>query len=66
MTFEQELEQLINRHSKENDSNTPDYILADYLRRCLDNFNQTVVERETWHGRGAVLVTELPINTIDS
>ena len=34
-TFERELESLINRFSKENDSNTPDFILAQYLLGCL-------------------------------
>jgi len=37
--FERELEQLINRHSEENQSNTPDFILAIYLRGCLNAFN---------------------------
>jgi len=34
--FKQELEHLINKHSMENRSNTPDFILADYLVRCLE------------------------------
>ena len=50
--FEKELEQLINKHSKENGSNTPDFILAEYLLRCLDNFNRTCLEREDWYGHG--------------
>ncbi|HSW65257.1 MAG TPA: hypothetical protein VLH56_18395 [Dissulfurispiraceae bacterium] len=29
--FRAELETLINRYSKENGSNTPDFILADYM-----------------------------------
>ena len=29
--FERELASLINRHSLENDSNTPDWVLAKYL-----------------------------------
>ena len=48
--FEKELEQLINKHSKENDSNTPDFILADYLCRCLATFSGIVEEREKWYG----------------
>lgn len=51
LTFEQELEQLINRYSKENRSNTPDFILAEYLCRCLENFNQTIASRAAWYGR---------------
>jgi len=50
-TFQEELEKLINCHSQENGSNTPDFILASYLKGCLDNFNETVQAREKWHGR---------------
>ena len=42
MTFEKELENLINIHSMENDSDTPDFILAEYLRKCLAAFNVAV------------------------
>lgn len=51
MNFETELQHLINRHSKENGSNTPDFILAKYLDVCLANFNSAVAERERWYGR---------------
>ncbi len=51
--FEKQLEELINKHSKENDSNTPDWILADYISKCLKAFNETVNAREKWHGRTA-------------
>jgi hypothetical protein len=53
MTFEKELERLINKHSQENQSNTPDFILASYIRGCLDAFNIAVQQRETWYGRDA-------------
>ena len=45
-----ELASLLNRHSAENGSNTPDFILAEYLRGCLDLFDQTVLRREDWYG----------------
>ena len=51
LSFVEELEKLINRHSMENRSNTPDYILAEYLGNCLYNFNDTVVKRAKWYGR---------------
>jgi hypothetical protein len=51
-TFEQDLQNLINSHSMENGSNTPDFILARYLKMCLENFNQTIQDREQWYGRG--------------
>jgi len=49
--FETELAALINKFSKENGSNTPDWILAEYLQRCLDNFNYTSRAREKWYGK---------------
>ena len=50
-TFEEELRYVINKYSKENASNTPDYILAQYLVGCLDVFAVCVQQRETWYGR---------------
>lgn len=47
--FERELAQLINKHSLENASDTPDFILALYLRNCLDNFAQVLTARDHWY-----------------
>lgn len=49
--FERELTRLLNRHSKENDSDTPDFILARYLTGCLRLFNGAVISRSGWYGR---------------
>lgn len=49
--FAKELESLINRHSMENASDTPDFILAHYLAACLAAFNTATRDRETWYGR---------------
>lgn len=49
LTFKKELESLINKYSKENDSNTPDFILADYLGNCLKSFEITIKERDKWY-----------------
>ena len=46
--FTEELERLINKHSKENDSDTPDFILAKYLVDCLRNLNKATSARENW------------------
>jgi len=51
MTFAQELERLINQHSRENGSDTPDFILADYMENCLISYNAAVNAREKWYGR---------------
>jgi hypothetical protein len=49
--FEKELQSLINRYSKENGSNTPDFILADYMANCLSNFNAAVLLRSKWYNQ---------------
>lgn len=52
-TFKTELRALINRFSRESDSNTPDFVLAQYMTACLDAYNAAVQQRESWHGRDA-------------
>ena len=49
--FESELAALINRYSRENESNTPDFILAAYVQRCLAAFDVAVRHRSDWYGR---------------
>ena len=46
----EELRALLNRHSIENTSNTPDYMLASFLLACLWAYEGTVVERDKWLG----------------
>lgn len=53
MTFEEELEHIINKYSRENPSNTPDFILAQYIDGCLKAFETATQQRETWYGRDA-------------
>jgi hypothetical protein len=45
-----EIEHTINKVSAENESNTPDWILADYLIRCLDTFDLITRKRDHWYG----------------
>lgn len=47
--FRQELEKLLNKHSKENRSETPDAILAEYLVGCLEIFDRTIILRTKWY-----------------
>lgn len=49
--FALELETLINRHSLEQHSDTPDFILAQFLNAALTAFQASVRARETWYGR---------------
>lgn len=47
--FIKELEDLINRHSLENGSDTPDFLLANYLSECLGVYSRTVKKRDKWY-----------------
>jgi len=49
--FHRDLTSLINKYSKENESNTPDFLLANYLVECLGTFNRVINSRESWYGR---------------
>jgi len=48
-TFESELKALINKYSLENQSNTPDFLLAHYVEQCLANYATIVMARDSWH-----------------
>ena len=43
-----DLAAVLNRHSAENQSGTPDWILADYLIGCLDAWNAATRQRDQW------------------
>lgn len=48
--FGQELRKLINRHSLEEQSNTQDWLLAEFLVKCLCAYEDTVNERDAHRG----------------
>lgn len=50
-TLLQDLERVINRHCRENPSNTPDFILARYLLACLAAYESAIRARAAWYGR---------------
>jgi hypothetical protein len=47
--FEQELVDLLNKHSCENVSNTTDFILAQFLVSCLQAWNKATRKRDRWY-----------------
>lgn len=47
----QDIQRTLNRHSQENMSGTPDFILAQYLKNCLYAFSVATNQREKWYGR---------------
>lgn len=59
--FRKDLEIIINQNSMENGSNTPDYILADYLYECLENFNKTSNKRDSFVGKSFKVVFQIPM-----
>lgn len=53
--LEQDLAAVLNKHSCENNSGTPDSILAQYLTFCLAAFNQAIQQRKTWYSPTSVV-----------
>ena len=60
--FREHLKILINQHSMENGSDTPDFILADYLRDCLIAFDKATKERSRWYGSSNISKNQLSLN----
>lgn len=49
-SIEKDLADLINKQSRENRSNTPDFILAQYMARCLKALEDAVNARDSFYG----------------
>jgi hypothetical protein len=58
------IEHAINCNSEENVSDTPDFVLAEFLDRCLDAWNKGTRTRDNWLGRpcggGQAVLLRLP------
>ena len=50
MTLREEIGMVLNKHSRENFSNTPDFILAEFLIQSLSAFETASRAREKWYG----------------
>ena len=48
-SLQDELSSLLNRYSRENDSNTPDFILANFMMMCLRAGEYLINMREQWN-----------------
>lgn len=46
-----EFARVINSNCIENVSNTPDFIIAEYLVNCLEAYHQINERKETWYGK---------------
>lgn len=51
LSFEQELSNLLNKHSWDSRTNVPDFILADHLTGELRNLSALIGQNDKWHGR---------------
>lgn len=59
-TFRSELRDLINKYSLENKSDTPDFLIAEYIEGCLMLFDETVKQRTAWHENTAAITKMNP------
>jgi hypothetical protein len=50
MSLKEDVIAAINRNSAENGSNTPDFILGEYLVDCLRAYDRAVLARSRWYG----------------
>ena len=49
VALQNELTELLNKHSAENVSDTPDFILARYIMDCLEAWSRATRERDHWY-----------------
>ncbi len=50
LSLKEELRALLNRHSQEQASNTPDFILAESMLQYLSILETTIKLRDNWYG----------------
>ncbi len=61
--FRKVLGDLLNSHSMEEGSNTPDFILARFLTGCLKSFDEAVSGRDVWYHGHVMEPAQLPAET---
>lgn len=64
--FKVELTRLLNYHNQDTKSQTPDFILADFLTDCLAAWTNAVNRREEWYGRKTSSAVDLISTRINS
>ena len=47
--FQKELETLVNKHSMENGSDTPDFLISLFLTKVLENFDSAIQTTKVWN-----------------
>jgi hypothetical protein len=64
MSFREELTTLINEHSLEGGSNTPDFLLADYLKDTLNTFDKLMTRRDLCQGKSERKLVETYVENL--
>ncbi len=59
MSFKKELEELLNKYSKERENNTPDFLLAEYLLESMNTFNRTMAARDRYHNQSSIEINAI-------
>jgi NTP pyrophosphatase (non-canonical NTP hydrolase) len=65
-SFLDDLTDAINRHNLESGNDTPDFMLAQYLANCLDNYTEIVNNRDQWEAVGAKSGESTRLNGVTS
>ena len=57
-SLQNELRAILNKYSAENGSNTPDFLLAQFLLGCLAAFDEATRQREEYYGRPLAIMPD--------
>lgn len=60
--FELEIRHVLNKHSEDNRSNTPDFILSKYIIDCLDAYNSALRRRSQWYSENPIVPESIKEN----
>lgn len=63
MSLMERIREVINCECAERNSNTPDYILAEYLLDCLAAFDKATMARDNWYSADRVNTINYPVKT---
>jgi hypothetical protein len=50
MSLESEIKDVLNKHNQECCSNTPDFILSQFIFTCLGALDKAIIDRDKWYG----------------
>lgn len=62
--FQGDLQSVLNRHCQEGFSNTPDFLLAEFIGKCIEAFNEATKARDSWYGVNLRPATSPPASLV--